>query len=129
VTGEIQSLYTVYHYQEMNLLISYGVAIACSLASIVVGFIAYCQNGESHDAKISTIGAMMQNPEVSPAHFFPHHLIHFQPVLKMSHDGHIPVPVLVEEISSLATLLLLNLNDLACAALEKGRRCCTRRQR
>jgi hypothetical protein len=93
------------------------------------GIIAYCQNGESHDAKVSTIGAMMPNPEVSPAHFFPHHVIPFHPVLKMSNIGHISVPVLVEEIRPLGTLLLLIWPDLTCAAPEKGRRCCTRRQR
>lgn len=66
VTGEVRKLSTVYRYQPTNLLISYGVAIACGLASIIVGFVAFRQNMESYDTKVSTIGAMMQNPEVSP---------------------------------------------------------------
>ncbi|KAJ9609032.1 hypothetical protein H2200_006803 [Cladophialophora chaetospira] len=65
VEGEIRDLYTIYHYQPRNLFVSYGVAIVCSLATIVVGFVAFCRNGESHDAKISTIGAMMQNPALA----------------------------------------------------------------
>ncbi|KEF60772.1 uncharacterized protein A1O9_02334 [Exophiala aquamarina CBS 119918] len=65
VTGEVRKLSTIYRYQPMNLLISYGVAIACSLASVIVGFVAFRQNRESYDTKVSTIGAMMQNPELA----------------------------------------------------------------
>ncbi|KAK5050832.1 hypothetical protein LTR84_003391 [Exophiala bonariae] len=66
VTGNISTIQTVYEYRPENLFISYGTAIFCSLISLLVGIIAYQQNGEGHDVKVSTIGAMMQNPELAP---------------------------------------------------------------
>lgn len=48
----------------MNLWISYGVAIFCSIATVVVGYTAFLTNGESHDFRVSRIGRVMQNPEL-----------------------------------------------------------------
>ncbi|KAI9853909.1 MAG: hypothetical protein M1813_001624 [Trichoglossum hirsutum] len=61
--GTTSESHTIYRYHAKNLLISYSVAILCTLATVIVGFLAFHRNGTSYDNLASTIGASMQSPE------------------------------------------------------------------
>lgn len=55
------TFYTVYEYRPRNLWLAYGIAIAFSLAGVILGLRALWINGVSHDNSFSSIMATTRN--------------------------------------------------------------------